>query len=135
MRGLDADQAVVPESEIKQLRAQVRELQRMLGKKTMEAEILEHALEPARSKKLLLPSDSSKPGWWRMKPVADALGVARSNLAEQCKSDEPKPRRHPSRDDECLLAMIRTAVAPHRGLRLKAPREWLRQQSEGGESA
>jgi hypothetical protein len=30
-----------------------------------------------------------------MKPVADALGVARSNLAEQCKVDEPKPARHP----------------------------------------
>jgi transposase len=36
LRGLDADEPVVPESEVKQLRAQVRELQRMLGKKTME---------------------------------------------------------------------------------------------------
>jgi transposase len=60
LRGLDADEPVVPESEVKQLRAQVRELQRMLGKKTMEAEILKDALELARSKKLLLPSGSSK---------------------------------------------------------------------------
>jgi transposase len=59
LRGLDADEPVVPESEVKQLRAQVRELQRMLGKKTMEAEILKDALELARSKKLLLPSGSS----------------------------------------------------------------------------
>jgi transposase len=61
LRGLDAEEAVVPESEVKQLRVQVRELQRMLGKKTMEAEILKDALELARSKKLLLPSRSSKP--------------------------------------------------------------------------
>ena len=45
-----------------------------------------------------------------MKPVADALGVARSNLAEQCKTDEPKPPRHPPRYDEWLLAMIRKVI-------------------------
>jgi transposase InsO family protein len=45
-----------------------------------------------------------------MKPVADALGVARSNLAEQCKSDKPKPPRHAPRDDEWLLAMIRKVI-------------------------
>ena len=61
LSGLDAEEPVVPESEVKQLRAQVRELQRMLGKKTMEAEILKDALELARSKKLLLLSRSSKP--------------------------------------------------------------------------
>jgi transposase len=61
LRGLDADEPVVPESEVKQLKSQVRELQRLLGKKTMEAEILRDALEIARSKKLLLPSRSSKP--------------------------------------------------------------------------
>jgi transposase InsO family protein len=45
-----------------------------------------------------------------MKPVADALGVARSNLAEQCKAHEPKLARHPTRDDEWLLAMIRKVI-------------------------
>jgi transposase InsO family protein len=45
-----------------------------------------------------------------MKPIADALGVARSNLAEQCKADEPKPARHPPRDDKWLLAMIRKVI-------------------------
>ena len=61
LESLDAEQRVVPESDVKQLQAQVRELQRLLGKKTMEAEILRDALEIARSKKLLLPSRSSKP--------------------------------------------------------------------------
>ena len=48
------EERVVPESEVKVLNAKIRELERMLGKKTMEAEILREALEIAREKKLLL---------------------------------------------------------------------------------
>ncbi len=48
------DEEVVPVSEVKQLRARVRELERLLGKKTMEAEVLKEALELSREKKLLL---------------------------------------------------------------------------------
>lgn len=48
------DERVVSVSEVKTLKAKVRELERMLGKKTMEAEILREALEIAREKKLLL---------------------------------------------------------------------------------
>ena len=49
-----ADDNVVPASEVKQLKAQIRELERLLGKKTMEAEILRDAIRIAREKKLLL---------------------------------------------------------------------------------
>jgi transposase len=56
LESLGADEQVVPLSEAKQLRARVRELERLLGKKTLEAEILKEALELARSKKLLLRS-------------------------------------------------------------------------------
>lgn len=48
------EERVVPESEVKALKIRIRELERMLGKKTMEAEILKEALEVAREKKLLL---------------------------------------------------------------------------------
>ncbi len=52
----------MPESEVKQLRNQIRELQRQLGKKTMENEILKEAIELTRApKKLLLRSRSQKP--------------------------------------------------------------------------
>ena len=47
-------EGVVPESDVKVLKAKIRELERMLGKKTMEAEILKEALEIVREKKLLL---------------------------------------------------------------------------------
>ena len=47
------EERVVPESEVKQLRAHIRELQRLLGKKTMEVDILKDAIEIAREKKLI----------------------------------------------------------------------------------
>lgn len=49
-----SDDHVVPASEVKQLKAQIRELERLLGKKTMEAEILRDAIRITREKKLLL---------------------------------------------------------------------------------
>jgi len=48
-----AGEPVVPASDYKALQSQVKELQRLLGKKTMEAEILKDALAIADSKKLL----------------------------------------------------------------------------------
>ena len=52
-----SEEPVVPASEYRSLQGQVRELQRLLGKKTMEAEILKEALEfSAGSKKHLLRS-------------------------------------------------------------------------------
>jgi transposase len=47
------EERVVPESEANKLRVQLRELQRLLGKKTMEVEILKDAIEIAREKKLI----------------------------------------------------------------------------------
>jgi transposase len=53
------EERVVPESEVNKLRAQIRELQRLLGKKTMEVEILKDAIEIAREKKLISRSPLS----------------------------------------------------------------------------
>ena len=53
-----ADEDVVGSSRVKELEKRVRELERLLGRKTMEAEILREALDAARAKKpmLQLPS-------------------------------------------------------------------------------
>ena len=51
---VSGDENVVPASKVKQLQAQIRELERLLGKKTMETEILRDAIRIAREKKLLL---------------------------------------------------------------------------------
>ena len=54
-----AGETVVPASEYRALHGQVRELQRLLGKKTLENEILREALDLAQPKKLLLRTSSS----------------------------------------------------------------------------
>jgi transposase len=56
---------VVPASDYRALQNQVRELQRLSGKKTLEAEVLREALEVVDSKKRLLrsvslPKDTSR---------------------------------------------------------------------------
>ena len=53
LTGVGSEERVVPESEVKQLRKQVKELERMLGRKTMEVEILKEAVTIAREKKLI----------------------------------------------------------------------------------
>lgn len=47
---LGAEQRVVVASEVKGLQAKVRDLERLLGRKTMEVEILKEAIRVAREK-------------------------------------------------------------------------------------
>jgi transposase len=56
LQAVAADESVVPASEYQEAHRQIRELQRLLGKKTEEAEILREAMEIARAKKFLLRS-------------------------------------------------------------------------------
>ena len=61
-----AEEEVVPASEYRSLQNQIRELQRLLGKKTLETEILKEALEVASGpKKHLLRSLSLPKGDFR----------------------------------------------------------------------
>ena len=48
---LKANERVVPESQLKDANKRIRELERMLGKKTMENEILQEAVKIAKEKK------------------------------------------------------------------------------------
>ena len=56
LTAVSAGESVVPASELAAARAQIAQLQRMLGKKTMEAEILNEAVEFARKKKWIARS-------------------------------------------------------------------------------
>jgi len=55
---IKADDDVVAAAEVRELKKQIRELQRVLGKKTLENEILRDAVQLAHEKKLIsrLPS-------------------------------------------------------------------------------
>src|SRR5271157_127814 len=57
-----ADDEVVAASAVRRLEERVRELERLLGRKTMEVEILREALDLARAKKPILLSPSPRPG-------------------------------------------------------------------------
>ena len=62
LTAVGAGETVVPAAELEAARRQIRELQRLLGKKTLEAEILKEAVEVARDRKWiarspLLPGD------------------------------------------------------------------------------
>ncbi len=48
-----AEEELVPFAVVKELKRRIRDLERMLGRKTMETEILKDALEIAREKKLI----------------------------------------------------------------------------------
>ncbi len=53
LSAVGADESVVPASEFRELKKQVRELERLLGRKTMEVEILKEAVRIGREKKLI----------------------------------------------------------------------------------
>ena len=53
LSAVKAGESVVPVSEAKELRNRIRELERLLGRKTMEVEILKDAVRIAREKKLI----------------------------------------------------------------------------------
>jgi transposase len=62
LSAVSAGEQVVPASDLVESMKQIRELQRLLGKKTVEVEILREAMEYGRAKKLiarspLLPGD------------------------------------------------------------------------------
>jgi transposase len=57
---VEANEDVVGTSKVRELERKVRELERLLGRKTLEVEILKEALEAARTKKPILPLASWK---------------------------------------------------------------------------
>ena len=60
LAAVGSEEEVVPVSEVKKLEQRVRELERVLGKKTMQVEILTEAVRIGREKKLI--SRSPLPG-------------------------------------------------------------------------
>lgn len=59
LTAVGAGESVVPASELAKARAQIAQLQRLLGKKTMENEILKEAVELARERKWIACSSLS----------------------------------------------------------------------------
>jgi len=111
LSAVGAGEEVVPASEYRALQHQVRELQRLLGKKTLENEVLRDALELVQPKKRLLRSPSPVRERHAVKTVADTLGVARSNLTVQASLQRPSCRRgRPPQAEAELVAEIKAQI-------------------------
>ena len=59
---VQGDDSVTSNKTVRQMADRIRELERQLGRKTFEAEILREALEKSRSKKLILLAQSLREG-------------------------------------------------------------------------
>jgi transposase len=64
-KGLESSERLVPVSEVKRLQERVRELERALGRKTMENEILTEAVRLTQQKKTASRANSSGKGGGR----------------------------------------------------------------------
>jgi transposase-like protein len=80
LTAVSAGESAVLASELAAARTQIAQLQRMLGKNTIEAEILKETVESAREKSGL----RARPYWVSTtnEPVCSALGVARSQVSQ-----------------------------------------------------
>ena len=86
LEAVRADEDVVAASRVRELEAKVRELERLLGRKTMEAEIFREALEAARPKNV-----------WPAPSASDfAIRSVQSTptypVSEQCPGQDGDPR-------------------------------------------
>jgi transposase InsO family protein len=134
LSAVGAGEEVVPASENRALQSQVRELQRLLGKKTLENEILREALDQAQPKKAVARALADA-GRYAVKTIADALGVARSNLAVQANAAMPARRRgRPAKPEAELLAEIKQIIVgqPSYGYRRVHALVRRRRREEGG---
>ncbi|WP_262240094.1 IS3 family transposase [Escherichia coli] len=126
-----AGEQVVPASELAAAMKQIKELQRLLGKKTMENELLKEAVEYGRGKKV----DSARAliaRGWRVSLVSRCLRVSRAQLHVILRrtDDWKDGRRSRHTDDTDVLLRIHHVIGelPTYGYR----RVWalLRRQAE-----
>jgi putative transposase len=84
----------------------MRELERQLGRKTLEVEILKDALARSRAK-TELARDVAAQGRFPVKAVAKTLGVSRSNLVERLAGGAKPRRRYQKARDAAVLPLVR----------------------------
>ena len=111
-RAVQADEDVVGTSRVRELERRVRELERLLGRKTMEVEISQGSARRRAGKKTELATAimERSEGRFAMKAVADTLAVARSNLIERVSRRAKSRRPYRKAGDDELLALIRRLV-------------------------
>ncbi len=131
LTAITAGEDVVPASELAAAIKQIRELQRLLGKKTMENEILKEAVEYGRAKKWIAHAPLL-PGGRRLSAVSQALNVSRAQLSIRVhrKPGWQDGRHHRQHDDAALLGRIMETMAELLSYGYRRVWALLRRQSE-----
>ena len=113
LQAVQADEDVVGTSRVRELERRVRELERLLGRKTMEVRDTQGSARRRADKKTELAAAimERSQGRFAMKAVADTLAVARSNLIERVSRRAKSRRPYRKAGDNELLALIRRLVA------------------------
>ncbi|HAX9985090.1 TPA: IS3 family transposase [Escherichia coli] len=104
-----AGEDVVPASELAAAIKQINQLQRLLGRKTMEVEILKEAVEYAQSKKMDSACALVTFGQG-IAPVSRVLGVSRAQLTLRMKASDNKPDKRRQRRDEAADAEVLSRI-------------------------
>ena len=91
---------VVLKSQVKELERRGRELERILGKKTLENEILRETVKLAREKTHLVAA-IARGGKYRLRQITETLQVSRPNLHLQLKGPSG-PKTSSRKGDEEL---------------------------------
>ncbi|WP_143535068.1 IS3 family transposase [Roseivivax jejudonensis] len=105
------DDDVTSNRAVRQMEDRIRELERQLGRKTLEVEILKEALDKTRFKKTDVARAVAAEGRFPVKAVAETLGVSRSNLHARMNGSAKPRRRYHKAQDAALLPMIEALVA------------------------
>ena len=104
-----AEEDVIPVSDLAAAIKQIKELQCLLGKKTMEVEILKEAVEYGQSRKWIAHAPLVANGQG-ITLVSRILGVSRAQLAQRMKTSGNKPNKHRRRCDEAADAEVLTRI-------------------------
>jgi putative transposase len=108
-QAVKADDEVVAAAEVRELKKRIRELERVLGGKTLENEILKESVAIAHEKTDLVVAVLARRGF-PVKAVAETLKVSRSNLAIRQNGGGKERKAYGKADDAVLLPAVRAIV-------------------------
>ena len=104
------DDDVTSNKVVRQMEDRIRELERHLGRKTLEVEILARGPGQVTLKKTDLARAVAAEGRFPVKAVAETLGVARSNLIDRLKGRTKPRRRYHKAQDAAVVPLITALV-------------------------
>ncbi len=90
---MNTKEELVPASEVKRLKSEIKQLQQLLGKKTLQVEILQEAIDIGREKKTHIATTLSRRGRYSQRLIATALKVSRSHLNHRLSKEKGMKQR------------------------------------------